>query len=218
MKKTIRVALAALVLTALPLSASAQLSDVLKKVASGVSSSSSSSSDSKLGSLVSDLVGNLLGANKLNEKNLVGTWTYTEPCVVMESDNVLSKIGGDVASSKIEDKMEELLEKVGFKPGSVSITFEEDKSGAITIDGKDVKITWDVDEADVIFTILKKDISINADISGGKLQLAMSADKMLDLLGAVCSGVSNIVSQASIVTNLLSKYDGLYLGLKFEKQ
>ncbi|MCD8266359.1 MAG: DUF4923 family protein, partial [Prevotellaceae bacterium] len=177
-----------------------------------------SSSSSGISSLVSGLVSNLLGANKLTVDNLVGTWDYTEPCIVMESDNVLSKIGGDVASSKMEDKLSEFLEKVGFKPGSVVLQLDEDKTGSITIDGKKISVSWDVDDSNVIFTILKKDLSINADISNGSLQLAMSMDKMLDLVEAVCSGASNIVSSASVLTNLLSKYDGLYLGLKFSKE
>ncbi|MCD8304462.1 MAG: DUF4923 family protein [Prevotellaceae bacterium] len=215
MKKTIRFALAAMFMLAVPMAANAQLSDVLKKISSG---SSSSSSSSGLSNLVTGIVSNLLGANKLTVDNLVGTWDYTEPCIVMESDNVLSKIGGDVASSKMEDKLDEFLQKVGFKAGDVVLQLDEDKTGSITIGGKKINVSWDVDDSDVIFTILKKDLSINADISNGSLQLAMSMDKMLDLLEAVCSGVSNIASSASILTNLLSKYDGLYLGLKFSKE
>ncbi|MCD7720731.1 MAG: DUF4923 family protein [Prevotellaceae bacterium] len=214
MKKTIRFALAAMFMLAVPMAANAQLSDVLKKISSG----SSSSSSSGLSNLVTGIVSNLLGANKLTVDNLVGTWDYTEPCIVMESDNVLSKIGGDVASSKMEDKLDEFLQKVGFKAGDVVLQLDEDKTGSITIGGKKINVSWDVDESNVIFTILKKDLSINADISNGSLQLAMSMDKMLDLLEAVCSGVSNIASSASILTNLLSKYDGLYLGLKFSKE
>ncbi|MCD8301885.1 MAG: DUF4923 family protein [Prevotellaceae bacterium] len=219
MKKMIfRMAITAMVALAVPAAANAQLSDVLKKVASSVSSSSSSSSTSKVTSVVSDLVSNLLGSNKLTEDNLTGTWNYTEPSVVLESDNVLSKIGGTAVTNKIQEQEKNFLEKIGFKAGSVVLVLDSDKSGYVSIDSKKINVTWDVDDTDLVLTIAKKDLKMNASLSSGTLQLAMSADKMLDLVSAIISGVSNIASSASILTTLLSKYDGLYLGLQFSKE
>ncbi len=208
-------ALVATVALAMPMAANAQLTDVLKKI--GGSSDSSSSSSSTISNLVSGVVGSLLGTNKLTVKNLAYTWTYSEPCIVMESDNVLSKIGGAVASDKLEDTLASFLEKIGFTAGKVVMTLKDDNTGTITISGKDVKINWDVDGSDFILTVMKKDIRINANISGNNLQLAMSIDKLLDLMDAICSGVGSISSIGSVLEKLVSSYDGLYLGLQFSK-
>ncbi len=199
----------ATVALAMPTTASAQLSNILSDVKEKTSSSSSSSG------LVSGLVSGLLGKNKLTVKNLAYTWTYTEPCIVLESDNVLGKIGGAVATDKIEDAEKSLLEKVGFTAGKVVLTLKDDNTGTMTIGGKDQSIKWDVDESDLVLTLGKKDIKMNASISGNTLQLAMSIDKLLDVLEAVCSGVGSISSLGSVLNSLVSMYAALYLGLQF---
>ena len=43
--------------------------------------------------------------------NLVGTWEYSEPAIIFESDNLLAKAGAGIASSKLEDKLQEQLSK-----------------------------------------------------------------------------------------------------------
>ncbi len=216
MKTINRLALAALIALTMPSVAGAQ-SDKLQNLLSDVKEKTSSSASSGSG-IVSNIISGLLGKNKLNEKNLQGTWSYTEPCVVLESDNVLAKIGGDVAMNSVESSLKSFLEGIGFKAGKVALTLESDSTGAMTISGKDIKMNWHVDDSDLVLTILKKDIPINASLSGGNLQLAMSMDKLIDLMEAVLSGVGNISSIGNLLSSMVSKYDGLYMGLKFEKE
>ncbi len=227
MKKIIRIAFVAIIALSMPNVAGAQsklkniLSDVKEKTSKSSSSdeSESSSSSSSTGSkLVKGVVTSLLGMNKLNEKNLEGKWSYIEPCVVLESDNVLAQIGGDVAMNKVESTMQSFLEGVGFKAGKVAMTLESESTGVMTISGKDVKMNWHVDDTNLVFTIAKKDIPVNASLSGGDLQLAMSMEKVLDLMEAVLSGVGKISSLGNVLSSLMGKYDGLYLGLRFEKE
>ncbi len=197
----------ALALVGLPAASNAQISSKLKSVATSSTATS----------VASSVVSNLLGTSKLSEKNLVGTWNYTGPCVVLESENVLSNIGGTVVTTKIENEEKKLLEKFGFTAGKVVMELKSGGSGTMTVSGKSVSLTWSVSGTDLVLTVAKKSFNINASLSSGNLQLAMEADKMLDLMSAVCSGASNISSSASTLTTLLSKYEGLYLGLKFSK-
>ncbi len=235
MKKIIRIAFVALIALSMPNVAGAQsklkniLSDVKEKTSKSSSSSdtsseeateeSSSSSSSSTGSkLAKGLVTSLLGMNKLNEKNLEGKWKYIEPCIVLESDNVLNKIGGAVATDKIEDALKGFLEKAGFKEGKVNLTLNSDSTGVVEISGKEIKMNWHVDDTNLVLTLAKKDIPVNASLSGGDLQLAMSMDKLLDLMETVLSGVGSISSIGNVVAKLVENYDGLYMGLKFEKE
>ncbi len=236
MKKIIRIAFVALIALSMPNVAGAQsklkniLSDVKEKTSKSSSdtsteeateeaTSSSSSSSSSTGSkLAKGLVTSLLGKNKLNEKNLEGKWKYIEPCIVLESDNVLSKIGGEVAMDKVEKSLKGFLEGIGFKEGKVGLTLESDGSGVLDISGKDIKLNWSVSDTDLVLTLMKKDIPVNASLSAGDLQLAMSMDKLLDLLETVLSGVGNISSIGNVVAKMVDKYDGLYMGLRFEKE
>ena len=77
--------------------------------------------------------------------------------------------------------------------------------------------TWSVEGTNLVLTILGKSIKINANLSGGNLQLAMNADKMLTLLNAVTTQASALSSSFGTLTSLLKKYDGVHLGLKFAK-
>ncbi len=203
--------LVAVVALGISQTASAQLGNLLKNAANSVTGSSSA------GNVVSNVVSNLLGTSKLSESNLVGTWSYSGPCVVLESDNVLSNIGGSVMTSKVESKFGNVLQKVGFKPGKVGLTLNEDKSFVMTVAGKKTQGTWSVSGSNLVLTILGKSIKINGKMSGGDLQLAMNADKMLSLLGTVTQSASTLNSTFGTVSSLLNKYKGLYLGLKFSK-
>lgn len=172
--------------------------------------------ESKSG-VVGELLGNLLGTAKLTDKNLVGTWTYSEPCVVLESDNVLSNIGGKVIENKVEAQQKKVLEKIGFTPGKVVLVLNKDKSGTMTVGKRTSKFTWAVEGSNLKLTFLKRTHTINAKITAGKLQLAMNADKMLSLLNSTAGAVSGLSSSMGALSKLISNYKGLYLGLMFTK-
>ena len=73
------------------MSASAQsFGDLLKKVTSGTSALSTAK----------DYVVSLLGTDKVTAADLSGTWSYSEPAVVFESENVVSKLGGAALAPK----------------------------------------------------------------------------------------------------------------------
>lgn len=211
MKKMMRKALVAIMALGLSQTAHAQLGNMLKKAAGGVANSSTA------GSVLSSVVSNLLGTSALSESNLVGTWTYNGPCVVLESDNVLSNIGGTVVTSKVEEEFGSALKKIGFTQGKVVLTLNEDKTFSMTVAGKPVKGTWSVEDSNLVLTVLGKAIKINAKLSAGQLQLAASADKMLTLLNTVMGSASSVNSTFGTVSKLLANYKGLYLGLKFSK-
>ncbi len=208
-------ALVAVIALAAPSTANAQLGDILKNTAGSLLG------DSKLGNVagdvVGDIVGNLLGTNKLTEENLAGTWTYSEPCAVMESEDVLGKLGSSVITNKLEGEQAKLLNKVGFTAGKVVLKLNKDKSGTITVGKRTLNLAWEISGSDIIFTILTRNIKVNANMSGGNLQLAMNADKLLELVNVVTAKVSKISSNFATISKLLNKYKGLYLGLKFTK-
>ena len=54
-----------------------------------------------------DLLGRVLSyllyGNTINQDNIIGTWTYSSPKVIFESENILAKVGSDIASEKVEN-------------------------------------------------------------------------------------------------------------------
>ena len=125
-KSIIKIALVAACALIMPVTANAQLSDLFNKAKTLFSGSSSTTS------AITNVVGDLLGNSKVTAQKLEGTWSYTQPCIAFESENTLNKIGGSVASSKIESKLKTGLEKAGIKEGQVAITFKSDKTFQIT--------------------------------------------------------------------------------------
>ena len=77
--------------------ANAQLGNILKNVAG--TAVSKATGNSTAGDVASELIGNLLGTSKVSEKSLVGTWTYSQPCVAFESENVLTSLGSSMVST-----------------------------------------------------------------------------------------------------------------------
>ncbi len=178
----------------------------------------SSSLGGVAGDLVGDLISNLLGTNKLTDKNLVGTWTYSEPCTVLEGKNTLSQLGGTLITDQLEEQQKKLLEKIGFSAGKVKLVLNRDKSGTMTVGKRSLNLTWSVSESNLTLTILTRDIKMNANMDGGNLQIAMKADKFLELINSVVGKVGNTNSSFGSISKIMGNYDGLYLGLRFTKK
>lgn len=213
-KSIIKIALVAACALIMPVTANAQLSDLFNKAKTLFSGSSSTTS------AITNVVGDLLGNSKVTAQKLEGTWSYTQPCIVFESENTLNKIGGSVASSKIESKLKTGLEKAGIKEGQVAITFKSDKTFQITTGKRTISGTYQVEGSDLqlTFKTTKKTIKTNVKLSLGTLQIAMNADKMLQIVNTIATKASAYSSNMKTVSTLLSQYKGMYLGLKFKKK
>lgn len=198
--------------------ANAQLNDVLKNVAG--TAVSKATGNSTVGDVAANLLGNLLGTTTVSEKSLIGTWTYSQPCVAFESENVLATIGSSVVSSKAETTLKNGLTKIGFSSGKVVMTLNEDKTGTITYNGKAVKVNWGVDGTNLklTFPLINKSVTMNTKIEGGELQVAMKADKLLTLANAITSKASTVSSSLGTLNTLTKNVKGMYMGLQFTKK
>ena len=198
--------------------ANAQLGDLLKNVAG--EAINKATGNSTVGNVAADLVGNLLGTAEVTEKTLVGTWSYSQPCVAFESENVLATLGSSVVSTKVEKTMQNGLTKVGFTSGKVVMTLNEDKTGTIQYNGKPVNINWAVEGTNLklTFPLLNQGVTMNAKLTGGELQLAMKSDKLLTLVKAITSKVGTANSTLGTLNTLTKNVKGMYMGLKFTKK
>ena len=198
--------------------ANAQLDDVLKNVAG--TAISKATSNSTAGNVASDIIGNLLGTSKVSDKSLVGTWSYSQPCVAFESENVLASVGSSVVSSKVESTMKNGLTKIGFTSGKVVMTLKEDKTGTIKFNGKGVDVNWAVDGTNLklTFPVVNKGVTMNTKLSGSELQVAMNSDKLLTLLNAITQKAGTVNSSLGTLNSLTKNVKGMYMGLKFTKK
>lgn len=209
-KSLLRMALAAIIMCLAPMQANAQITDILKNVTNAVTSSK--------GETAINAITNLLGTKKVSEKSLVGTWAYSDPCVAFESENVLASLGSSVASSKVENTLSKQLTRLGFTSGKVVMTLNEDKSATIAYAGKNVPCTWEIEGTNLILKFLNKSVKMNVKMEGTKLQVAMSADRLLTLVTAITDKASTVNSTLGTVNSLVKNVKGMNLGLKFTKK
>ena len=164
--------------------------------------------------------------SKVNESvSIVGTWKYTAPDCKFESDDLLSKAGGELAAKKVEEQMSNYLSKLGFNENTVYV-FNADSTYTSTVAGRTVNGTYSYNK-DTKEVTLKTKIGLKmiAQIStsvlnGGKMSLLFKADKLMSLAQAVTGAVAGKSSNATVSTlnTVLSQYDGLLLGFEMQKQ
>lgn len=215
--KTLRIALAALLLALIPASASAwDIKDLLSK------GKDKSETASKVGNLLEDV----FTRSKLEVKDLAGEWKVEGSAVNFKSENVLKQIGGRTGASVIEKKLDPWYKKLGMTGGTLTI----DKDGSFTLQLKRMKVTGKVEKAadskdaatgNFIFRFNKFGTSnmgeCEAFVTKGmnKMDVMFDASRLQDLMNGIAS--FSKLKLASAASSLLSSYDGICVGFALKK-
>lgn len=188
------------------------LGGIISAVA-GAAAGSSNSGSSILSGL-STIFNSALGATK---DRIVGTWTYTEPAVVFSSSNVLKNIGGKVASSAIENQLEQQFEKAGIKKGAMKMTFDKDGNFTQTIGSKTMSGTYTVKDSKVTLSYAGgiKQLVGTTQLDGNDLLIVMDASKLLKYANVIGSLTGNTALKS--IGSLLGSYQGMEVGMKLNK-
>jgi len=195
------------------------LKGLADKVLGGSSSSSSSSSSSNSstgGGLISTLTSIFSSNKQANEDNIVGTWNYTEPAIVLSSDNILTKTAAKVAAGKVESKLQTYLSQYGITPGTFSMTFNADGTCTETLKGKKISGTWKIVDSKLQLSIKGVKVNITTQISGGEMQLVTDATKLLNMFKSFGANSNN--SNIKTVATLLKGVNGMQAGVTLKKQ
>ena len=199
--------MAVVMLFATPVNAQIDLDGILEGVLGGGSASEAASG---LTSVFST-------KKQATAQNIIGTWSYTEPAIVFTSDNLLAKAASKIAANKVESKIQEQLSKYGIKPGTFTITFNEDGTCSEVVNGKTMNGKWTVADSKLKLTLAGvKALSVTTQIDGKDMQVVTDATKLLNLfktLGAKSSN-SNIKTVASLMKNV----KGMQAGITLRKQ
>lgn len=165
-----------------------------------------------------------LGADIL-QADICGSWQYKGAAVKFTSDNLLAGAASTLASSQIEEKLDEYLQKIGLKEGAFSYTFNADSTFTNTFlkqqlkgnwsvtsgeDGKTIGLKYGRSEKFDLFT-LKATVSIGTE----KTEFLFNADKILEFIGKISSTSDN--SMLKSLSQLTSQFDGLKIGFEMAK-
>lgn len=191
--------------------ANAQLNNIINKATSAASSAV------KGNSTMESLVGVISSKLIPNSQQIVGTWVYQEPAIMLTSSNNLKQYASSAVTKSIEQKMQSYLAKVGFTKGKSSITFNADKSFVVKYGTKSVKkgtYTLNNNEVVLTFTGKKTPSKVIPQLDNGSLIIVMDATKFKTFM----ENIGAQVSQLSTVTSALKQMDGMKIGIRCTKQ
>jgi hypothetical protein len=205
------------------------LGDILGAVANsamqGAASSSAKTNTSanagaiNAGSVISGIIG-ILTNGVASANTIVGSWKYAEPTVQFESQNLLAQAGGIVAGNAIVNKISPYYEKLGLKNGIVAITFNEDKTCSVNMNGRNIQGTYTYDSAankvqinsQYGFSLVTAYITLSAN------QMALTFDSSQILTIATALGANSGNSTLSAISNIAGSYNGMKTGFLFNRQ
>lgn len=168
-------------------------------------------------STIGNVISSVIGLNKLTAKNLHGTWKYSGPGCAFTSDNALSRAGGEIVASKIEEKLKSEYTKLGFKSSNTYFTFNEDGTFTSKIDGKSWSGKYTFDEKTGALKMQGLLLTLNgyATHTTGGISLLFESKKLLTLIQTMSAMSGN--STISTIGDLSKNYNGVRLGFDMKK-
>jgi len=181
----------------------------------GLTSGSSADANSMIGGVIGKLVGGLV-----TSPSIEGTWVYSEPTIQFESESLLAKAGGAVATGKIVEKVKPYYERIGVVKGSVVIDFKSDNSCSYTINGNTYDGTYVYNKETNVVEMNDahgiKIIAAYATVSSKNLAISFDATKLLTLLQTF--GASSTNTTVAGLTTLSKSFTGMKVGFLFDKE
>lgn len=164
------------------------------------------------GETIGNVIRSVLGLTKVTQKDIIGTWSYSQPGVAFTTEKLLAKAGGEVAAADIKAKMKPHYENAGVTSANTKLTFTEDGKFTATIAGKTLSGTYTFDEAEAKITMKALLFSVNcyAKKNAGSTAFLFEASKLVTVLKALAAVSGN--SDLQTIGELAKSYDGLRVG------
>lgn len=166
-----------------------------------------------------DGLSNIFNKNKIaNENDLVGTWKFSGPAIIFNSENALNNMGGKIAAKRMEDKINELLIKYGIVRDAMIFEFDSDKKFVQSYKKLKFRGTYSVEKKEVILKYAGryKQLVGETQIEGKNLVIVMDIQKLNEYLVGLAKQSPD--PKAQMLCRLLSKIKDVKCGMRFEKQ
>ena len=203
--------------TSATVNSAATVAGVVGAILGGSNAGNGSNSSSNAGSIINGILNNVIGSGTFKQADLCHTWKYSKPGCAFTSENLLAKAGGEIAASKVENKLEGYYKKFGFSSSNTYFTFNTDGTFSAKIDGKAWNGTYTFDEK--THAIQLKGLLLSASGYATKttngISLLFDQKKLLNLIKALSAfkGSSTLSAVGSIANN----YDGMQVGFEMTK-
>lgn len=184
----------------------------------GAATGNTSGSTSSAGSIIGGLLNNVIGSGTFSKEDLCAhTWKYSKPGCAFTSENLLAKAGGEIAASKVEEKLSTYYNKFGFNSSNTQFAFTTDGNFSAQIDGKPWQGTYTFDEK--THAIHLKGLLLSASGYATKttngISLLFDQKKLLNLIKMLSTFKGS--STLSAVGTIANSYDGMRVGFEMTK-
>lgn len=218
--KKVLIATAALLLAGATVNAQSILSSIFGN------KNASEESSSSLGSTLSNILGSLAGTVYSAPVSLDGTYTYNGSAISVSSTEggVVSNLAGTAASATIEGKVDEKLAKFGIKPGSMTVTFNnDDNTFTWTAFGIPLNGTYKVGDGEGTVTLtfgkaiqyLCMTGTLKSSSTGA--EMLFPAKKTLTFLKKIIAKAGQTNANVAAIAQAADGYDDLKIGFKLVK-
>ena len=159
-----------------------------------------------------DILYEVIGASKLSEQDVVGTWKYYQPGCAFTSENALASAGGKVVAAQAKEKLLPTYNKLGIKGSNTYFTFNQDGTFSAKVMGKAISGTYKFNSSNnsvQMQTLLLSTTGYLTRNSQG-ISLLFESKKLLTALQVI--GVASGNSTLATVSDLSKNYDGIRMG------
>lgn len=184
----------------------------------GATTSATAATTTSIGSIISGLLNNVIGSGTFSKEDLCAhTWKYSKPGCAFTSENLLAKAGGEIAASKVEEKLSTYYNKFGFNSSNTQFTFTTGGNFSAQIDGKPWQGNYTFDEK--THAIHLKGLLLSASGYATKttngISLLFDQKKLLNLIKMLSTFKGS--STLSAVGTIANSYDGMRVGFEMTK-
>lgn len=184
----------------------------------GATTSATAATTTSIGSIISGLLNNVIGSGTFSKEDLCAhTWKYSKPGCAFTSENLLAKAGGEIAASKVEEKLSTYYNKFGFNSSNTLFSFTTDGNFSAQIDGKPWQGNYTFDEK--THAIHLKGLLLSASGYATKttngISLLFDQKKLLNLIKMLSAFKGS--STLSAVGTIANSYDGMRVGFEMTK-
>lgn len=164
---------------------------------------------------ITNLIEGVFSTSDITVADMAGQWTVDGSAVSFKSENLLSKAGGIAATAAIKDKIDPYFKKYGLIGGVFTI----DKEGNFNLKFKKMSISGTITQekdGNFLFNFTALGLmnigSMRAYVQKTRqtMDIMFDATKMKQLLSTI--GTLTGSRLASSAAQILSSYDGLYVG------
>lgn len=163
-----------------------------------------------------DAIASIIGATKMTQQSLQGSWKYSGPGCAFTSEKLLAKAGGEVVAAQIKQKMLPTYQTLGLSASNTFVQFNADNTFSASFGGKQFSGTYTFDPASskVVLKSLLLNITCYAKKNTTGIALLFEASKLLTILQAASALSGN--STLGTIGELSKNYDGVRLGFDFK--